>query len=403
MSSFKLEGSLSMQFPFEILKGAAGYFSQIHSEHFESPKHFFFMSYLTCLGTLISSRVKLKSSLMTRPRLYTLILGESASDRKSTAPIQANKLFKSTFQDNYSYCLGVGSAEGLQKIFKKSPAFQFPGVEPEDPINKYSVTLTLDEFRAFVSKCKIKGSVLLECVNSLFEMEEYENHTARKSLTLENAHLSLLGASTIETYERLYDSSFITIGFPNRIFIVVGTAEAEHSLPPPIHPSKLQKMKQELETINETIGLNHTFNITAEAWTAYDNWYLNLPRNSIHSKRLDGYCLRIMMLLAANQLESRITKEIADDAIKLCDWEYEVRRIYDPIDADNNIARMEEKIRRHILKSGGTCKDYALKQKTNANRTGLWIYGKALENLKTNNEIVWDKRDKSYTINRPND
>lgn len=396
MPSSKLESNLSMQFPFEILKGAAGFFSQTHSEHFESPRHFFFMSYLTCLGALLSSRVQLMSSLKTRPRLYTVLLGESASDRKSTAIIEPNNLFKQTFGNDYSFCLGVGSAEGLQRIFKKSHAFKFPGTEKDDPINKFSLNLALDEFKAFVSKCKIKGSILLECVNSLFEMDGYENHTARKSLVLKNAHLSLIGASTIETYERIYSSNFIDIGFPNRIFLVVGTAEPKHSIPPPIPPQKIIKMKKDLEIINDTIGPSYKFKISDKAWAIYDNWYLNLPRNSIHSKRLDGYCLRIMMLLAANKLEGRITSEIAKDAIKLCDWEYEVRRVYDPIDADNNIARMEEKIRRHILKSGGTSKDYVLKQKTNANRTGLWIYGKALENLKTNNEIEWDKRSKTY-------
>ena len=398
MASSKLESSLSMQFPFDILKGAAGYFSEVHSEHFESPKHFFFMSYLTCLGSLLSSRVQLKSSLKTRPRLYTILLGESASDRKSTALKESNNLFRNTFKENYSYCLGVGSAEGLQRVFKKSYAYKFPGADIDDGPKQYSLNLTLDELKAFISKCKIKGSVLLECVNSLFEAEEYENHTSKKALILRDAHLSVLGASTIETYESIYDSNFISIGFPNRIFIVVGTAEVKHSIPPPISQNKINKMKKDLKDINDAIGLGHTFKVSKEAWETYDNWYLNLKRGSIHTKRLDGYCLRIMMLLAANKLEGLITNEIAEDAIKLCDWEYEVRRLYDPIDADNNIARMEEKIRRHLLKSGGTCKDYSLKQKTNANRTGLWIYGKALENLKAGNEIEWDKRDKTYTI-----
>jgi hypothetical protein len=37
--------------------------------------------------------------------------------------------------------------------------------------------------------------------------------------------------------------------------------------------------------------------------------------------------------------------------IKLCDWQLAVRKLHDLIDADNKIAKMEEKIRR-VLSNG---------------------------------------------------
>jgi len=396
------EPQFSISFPLEIFKGAAGYFSEVHAKHFESPGHFFFMSYLTCLGNLIASRVRLKSSLKTQPRFYTLLLGESASDRKSTAIDQTTDHFKKIFGDKFSYSMGVGSAEGLQKFFKSSPSYSLDeddANQEKNPEKSYSMVLALDEFKAFVAKCKIRSSVLLECVNSLYEINRYENHTKNSSIILKNAHLSMLAASTIETYERIYDSNFISVGFPNRIFLVVGTAIAKHSIPPPIPKSKREKMIEDLRNINAFVGDGHTYAITKEAWDMYDAWYLNLDRTSIHSKRLDGYCLRAMMVLAVNLMSTLITKEIVEDAIRLCEWQFDVRRLHDPIDADNVIATLEQKIRR-FLSTHGPLKDYILKQKTNANRTGLWIYGKAISNLRQAEEIDWDKDKKVYVLKK---
>jgi len=396
MPSPKTERDLSLQFPHEIMKGAAGYFSKVFSDHFEAPKHFFFMSYLTCLGNLLANRIKLESSLRTQPRLYTIIIGESASDKKSTAIDETVIHFEEIFGDKFAYTLGVGSAEGLQKKFKKSSSFAF-STDDEDKSPSLSLLLSLDEFKAFVMKCKIRNSILLECVNSLFEKNKYENHTQKTSISLEKAHLSVLGASTVETYERIYDSNFITIGFPNRIFLVVGTGIRKHPIPPPIPHTAKKIMTNFLTNINNFIGDHYTYSIDRDAWNLYSSWYHALDGTSIHSKRLDGYCLRIIMLLAANKRLKTITKEIVSDAIKLCNWEFEVRMVYDPIDADNEIASMEQKIRRWV-KELKSCKEYKLKQKTNANRTGLWIFGKAINNLKMAGEIELDKEKLEYRI-----
>jgi hypothetical protein len=71
-----------------------------------------------------------------------------------------------------------------------------------------------------------------------------------------------------------------------------------------------------------------------------------------------------------------------------------VRKLYDPIDAENAIAKMEESIRRHLKRE--QLKDYELKQKTGANRAGLWIYESALKNLQRAKEIRWDTKSKQW-------
>ena len=133
------------EFPLHVLSGAAGDFARLWSSHTEAPVQFYYFSYLTCLGSIISSRVTMDSQIEPSTRLYTLLLGESADDRKSTAIDQTIKFFASTLPGHLSVCHGVGSAEGLQSQLSET--------------NR--VLLCLDEFKQLVSKCKIQSSVLL--------------------------------------------------------------------------------------------------------------------------------------------------------------------------------------------------------------------------------------------------
>ena len=74
------------------------------------------------------------------------------------------------------------------------------------------------------------------------------------------------------------------------------------------------------------------------------------------------------------------------------DWQLKIRKAYDPIDCENAIARLEENIRRQLLRHN-SLKDSKLKQVVNANRTGLWAYNTALKNLIEAKEIKFIKKD----------
>ena len=125
--------------------------------------------------------------------------------------------FKDAMQ-TFDVCWGVGSAEGLQKRLEDIGG---------------GLLLCLDEFKQFVSKCTITSSVLLPCVNTLFESNRYESRTKSVDINLTDAYLSLLAASTVQTYERTWDGSFTDIGFNNRLFLVPGTSQKKALDTPP--------------------------------------------------------------------------------------------------------------------------------------------------------------------------
>ncbi|HUV58524.1 MAG TPA: DUF3987 domain-containing protein [Desulfatiglandales bacterium] len=384
-----LEGENEKYNPLEfppIMDGVAGTFARIYASHLEVPEHFLYMGFLTCLGSILADRVSISSELDTRPRLYTVLLGESADDRKSTAIQKTVDFFRETLtKESFSPCWGVGSAEGLQARLSE-------GKKAEDPKN---LLLCFDEFKLFVSKCQIETSVLLPCVNSLFEMTHYEAHTKKTSVKVENAHLSIIAASTVQTWERIWTPAFTDIGFYNRLWLVPGTGERKFSLPSKIPNEEKINLKHRLVGILQMVGDGLELNLTEEAKELYQSWYMELEQ-SIHTKRLDTYTLRLMPLLALNESKDKIDLDIVKMVIALADWQLEVRRLHDPVEAENNTAKLEERIRR-VLKAGPKA-DRELKQSTHANRLGLWFYSTAINNLRKAKEIAWNKEGKCWQL-----
>lgn len=367
-----------IEFPDNILSGAAGEYAGIIGQYLESPPQFNFISYLTCLGNVIADIVTLNSEIRPQPRFYCLLLGESADTRKSTSINRTIEFFKETITD-FNVCRGVGSAEGLQTRLEKSAR----------------LLLSFDEFKSFVSKCRLDGSVLLPCVTTLFENNFYESQIKNSSITLKHVYLSIIAASTVETYETTWDRSFTDIGFSNRLFIVPGDGERKFAIPEIIPESEKRYLGKKLSDVLSFAHTNKTLNITDEARAIFNNWYLNAEK-SIHLKRLDTYALRFMPLIAINDLKPIIDNEIVEKIIKLMNWQLKVRKLYAPFDADNKIAQLEEKIRRNLSIKSLTERE--LKRAVHYNRCGVWCYDQAKKNLQNSQEIVFSKKTQLWSI-----
>lgn len=365
------------QFPVQVMTGFAGDFARESSRLFESPPQFFYMSALTCLGSAVSDKLTLDIGLPIRPRLYTLLLGESADDRKSTAIDMTIEFFREVLNEQFEVCFGLGSAEGLQKRLEKN--------------NRQ--LLMFDEFKAFVSKCGIDGSTLLPCVNTLFESPRYSINTKHSNIEIANAHVSLLAASTVDTYNSCWKSQFVDIGFNNRLWIVPGGAKRRYSLPPKMDPIVRHRLRKELLEVLSHVERCSDLSVTPAAREMYHDWYLNGPKG-VHSKRLDTYANRLMALLAANDQLPEVDEAIVNKAILLCNNQHDVRRRYDPVDADNEVAAMEVRIRRVVEAGPASTRD--IKNKVNYRRKGVWVFQTALTNLLKMGEIENDKATGGY-------
>ena len=70
-------------FPADVMSGVAGAFAEIYSGVLEAPPQFFYFSFLTALGILVTGTLTLSSEIAPPTRLYTVLLGESEIGRAS--------------------------------------------------------------------------------------------------------------------------------------------------------------------------------------------------------------------------------------------------------------------------------------------------------------------------------
>lgn len=382
--------------------GLAREFADLFSEYLESPKSFFYFAFLTYLGAIVSRSVTLASELGVQPRLYTVVLGESADTRKSTALSKADDLFKSLPMTDLSWQTvhGVGSAEGLAQEINGRGNIPF--------------LLHYDELKAFVQKGKIDSSVLLPMVNTLFERGDYDNVTRRTKdgggrVSVRDASLSLLGASTKDTYATMFTQQFTAIGFSNRLWLVADRSEKRFAVPGKIPPERLQGLRERVKDLLQRVHAAYVTNggrpveygMTPGARRMFEEWYES-REGSIFERRLDTYGHRLGLLLAVatGKVEPPdIDETVMTAVIALLRYQLEVRRECDPIDAENKIAALEERIRRTLAR--GPLKEWDLKKRVNATRSGLWVWEAAVRNLKHAGEITVDEK-KVYRLASPN-
>ncbi len=375
------------EFPENCLVGLAGEFAQLFASYYEAPVEFWFFAFLTVLGHLLAGRVTLASDLEPQPRLYCVLLGRSGLEKKSTAIRRTIKFFEDAgFTPSVLY--GVGSAEGLAEALK----------------DHSDLLLVADEFRALVSKTRIEGSVLGPMFTSLYELNHWDHRVKGKHLKVRDARLSLLAASTTDSYALVWDTQNLAIGLPNRLLIVPGEARSSHPFVREV-PQEAQKVLQDrlkglfedLEQHRQKIILRLgdkeaalcgplRLRLSPEAEGVWVDWYTNRPRD-IHSVRLDTIGLRLGILLAVTSGNfEEVDQTTIEKVCQILDWQYRMRVLHDPIDALTTTAELEEKIRR-VLRTYGPLSWRDLQKKVHAERYGLWIFEQAVQNLQRNDEV----------------
>jgi hypothetical protein len=296
-------------------------------------------------------------------------LGKSATAKKSSALARTIQ-FMSEIQSAHPLAVnyGVGSAEGLAKELETQPR----------------LLIAYDELRSFLDKAKIQASVLLPMIASLFEKYSWDNTTKTGTVRVRNARLSLVGCCTTETYEHVWTTEAIALGMPNRLFVVDAEAKPKKAWPEPPNQAALDAIRQRIQ--QQLARLPLALEITPDAKARWEDWYNNLPASE-HAKRLDTIGFRLMPILAVTTDRNCVDVHVVERVIAILDYELRLRVLTDPIDADDRIAKLEERVRR-ALNARGPLTKRRLRQCVHADRDGLWAFEAALRNLISNNDIV---------------
>jgi hypothetical protein len=315
-------------FPTKALCGSLGELALVLTTGTEVPPEFVFASALTFLGAMVAGDITLEVGIEVSTRVYTVLLGDSGEPKKSTALRKVRAFFESLHSTQMPLVQqGVGSAEGLAKILENG-----------------SVILVYDELRALLDKAKAQSSVLLPMIAALHEAHEWDNVTKNKQVRVCNANLSLVGCCTTETYEAMWDAQSISIGLPNRLFVVTGSATARISWPAPPNEARLQAIRQRICGQLGRVGCGIRIGIEPDALALFQSWYETVERTT-HATRLDTLGRTLMVLYAITMDKDIVDIQVVDTVTTVLDYELMVRRATDPIDAENIVARLEEKIR----------------------------------------------------------
>jgi len=103
----------STAFPKNAITGSLGDLALELSKGTEVPEEFTFAAAVTCFGSMASGNLELAIGLDSDTRLFTVLLGKSASAKKSSAMARTIEFFQnvqSAHRLHVNY--GVGSAEG---------------------------------------------------------------------------------------------------------------------------------------------------------------------------------------------------------------------------------------------------------------------------------------------------
>lgn len=112
--------AVALTMPDSAIIGLGRAVADLYARYLESPRSFFYMSFLTYVGAVISRKVTLDSALRPEPRLFTVLLGASADTRKTTSLRTVDALFQEAgCAPNTLH--GTGSAEGIAEELKENP------------------------------------------------------------------------------------------------------------------------------------------------------------------------------------------------------------------------------------------------------------------------------------------
>ena len=369
-----------LSFPRSAMIGSLGELAIELGRDNEVPEEFLFADALTVAGAIMSGRFTLDLGLESDTRLYTVTVGESADTKKTTAQTKVIKFFRQLNLPEWNTCYGVGSAEGLAKALSKD----------------CRVVLAIDELKQVLQKTQIRGSVLLPMITSLYERIDYENQTKDASISLDEGRLAILANSTLDTFESLWDHEAQAIGLVNRMFLVTNAGKARVAWP-------RSPAKAILENLSLRIREQLTnpppapYLITPEAEAIWTKWYEALPKDEF-VKRLDGLGFRLMPILTATCDKLEVDAEVITAVTNLLNYELEVRKVLHPIDADNAIAKLEQKIVRQVSSNENFYTRRELARAIHADRAGYWRFRTALDNMEKNNSVYLNPTTKRYVI-----
>jgi hypothetical protein len=387
-----------------------GEFAKLCSRDNHIPRKLYAESFRTVLGAVMGDRLRCPDLERCNARAFTVIVAPFGKG-KGTAIRRATDFFRQTWsgvvstpgltvQGNVLHGLlsghrdfmwkpkGIGawsatanSVPGMMKLsrdtdetMEKHPELTWGATLPR-------ILSVHEEMKTFFSPIFIEGGVgdgLYGVFCQLWDAEEFHGPaTQHRDALYGQMMFSILGGVTHEDwFDLITRGNAVGGGLMSRLNIV-GT-EGHYANVPKIAPVDFSPLQEAfLPRVRALADMPVLISADERATRTIAEWADRLPDGS---ERMNVQCWRSALVLAWLRNKERIDEPIAQDAVRLAQYQVESHAFYQADAADNQLAKIQANIERTLTMKGPLSRR-DLQRWTNARRVGTDQWAKALTGL----------------------
>lgn len=306
-----------------VYHGLAGRYVDALKDSTEAPREFLLAAFLTVVAALIGRSAWVIYSRQTFANLFTLLIGETASARKTTVMGFALDLFASVaalIGARVKALYGLASVEGLAAAMK----------DKDSPENPYRLVIVEDELKSLLRKAQQKsvGNLIPRLTELYNTGATFEVNTKSDSVIIRNPFACVVSASTPAWFSESIGESEISGGFLNRWTMFTG--KAERLIPFPKAPSATiwaGMVKDLAALIQQASG---EYKLTPEAKDLFGEFYGTFRQRkevglrSEATARTDLHVIKYALLFAVLDAQSEIGLDHISRGIALATFNMDV-------------------------------------------------------------------------------
>jgi hypothetical protein len=313
----------AMTMPAIAYHGLSARFVDALRKSTEAPREFLLAAFLTVVGALIGRQAWVTYSRPTYPNLYTLLIGETATARKTTAMAFALDLMTTVVertQAKVKPLYGLASVEGLAAAMKDG--------DSQDP---YRVVVVEDELKSLLRKAQQKGvSNLIPRLTELFNCgRSFEVNTKTEKAIIKNPFACIVSASTPTWFAESIGESEISGGFLNRWTMFSGKTETLIPFPERPDAAMWEGIVEELTRVVQQARGDYV--LSEEARELFSEFYQALRNASNEgglrteaTARTDLHAIKFALLFAVLDRKPRIEVDDVSRGIALATFNMDV-------------------------------------------------------------------------------
>ena len=369
-------------FPEEAFTGLFKSYLDLVGPCTEAPSSYHWVTCLTMTGLLLGRNVFIRSPFPLYPNFYSLLVGSTGLNRKSTAMTFGVREILHKIPNNIVYVPGALSSEGIYEELSKRSGCQ--------------LLLYCDEMRSLLNVAGRQGTAdILPRLNSLYGCPDTDGLTRRGNSTkVEFPFVSLIAGTPKEWLTSAISDGEIMGGFVNRFLCVDGISTKDIPFTPQPSPDASRHFIEQLNKVIDLCGSPVEMNWSPGAQTLFEKFYCawrerqrsRSGETAAITNRITDHVVKIGMVYSVSEGQNEMTDNAIATAIQIGDY---LERTAISIFGDTGLSkqgRVEQMIINRLKANGGMM-EYRALQRTLGGKSDGESFIKAIKTLQLAEQI----------------